>query len=216
LLLYAQARLHRARARRQTRPRRLAARRTDDSKHGRPLVPDAHSPYRTLDDKIEGVVVTFVDVTDRQEAEYNLDARERLLLYELSREVKNTLGVVQDVVARTLHDSGTPVEIQDTLLAQLQAVAKAHDQLVKGGWEGTDLSGLLQVQLEPYLAERVRLEGPQITLPTAAVTPFALLVHDLATNAAKYGALSTPTGEVGVTWELIEGAQGRQLRLLWA
>jgi two-component system CheB/CheR fusion protein len=175
-------------------------------------------PYRTLDDKIEGVVVTFVDVTERQEAERRWEARQRLLLGELSHRVKNTLSVVQAVATQTLRAGGADSEMQNALLSRLQAIAKSHDLLVKAEWEGAELDALACEQLEPYLdgqPARVHLEGPSVTLPTQTATPFALLLHELATNAAKYGGLSTSRGEVSVKWELIAGNEGRRVRLVW-
>ena len=175
-------------------------------------------PYRTLDDKIEGVVVTFVDVTERQEAEKKWEARQQLLLRELSHRVKNTLAVVQAIVTQTLRGGNASSELQEAVLARLQAVSKAHDQLVNGEWSGADLEAVTREQLAPYLTParpRVRLKGPPVTLPSEAATPFGLLIHELATNAAKYGALSTSSGKVTVEWELIDAGQGPRVRLVW-
>jgi two-component system CheB/CheR fusion protein len=174
-------------------------------------------PYRTLDDKIEGVVVTFVDVTERQEAEQRWDTRQSLLLGELAHRVKNTLAVVQAVVTQTLRSNGVSGEVQNALLSRLQAIAKSHDLLVKGEWDGAEVGALAREQLAPYLGQsrRMRLEGPKVTLPTQIATPFALLLHELATNAVKYGGLSTPQGKVSVKWELINDDRARRMRLTW-
>jgi two-component system, chemotaxis family, CheB/CheR fusion protein len=175
-------------------------------------------PYRTLDDKIEGVVVTFVDVTDRQEAEQKWESRQRLLLGELSHRVKNTLAVVQSIVAQTARQNGAGRELQDTLAARLQAVAKSHDILVDGEWKGADLQAIAREQLKAYLDEkppRLQLEGPLVDLSSELATPMSLLLHELATNAAKYGALSKPTGKVLLKWELVDGGQGRRVNLQW-
>jgi two-component system, chemotaxis family, CheB/CheR fusion protein len=175
-------------------------------------------PYRTLDDRIEGIVVTFVDVTERQEAERKWEARQQLLLRERSHRVKNTLAVVQAIVTQTLRGAHATRELQEDVLARLQAVSKSHDQLINGEWIGADLEAVAREQLEPYLiaaGPRVRLKGPAVTLSSEAATPFGLLIHELATNAAKYGALSTAHGQVGVDWELIDAGQGRRVRLVW-
>src|SRR5262249_38907360 len=119
-------------------------------------------PYRTLDDKIEGVVVTFVDVTDRQEAEARWEERQKLLLGELSHRVKNSLAVVQSIVTQSLRGSGANQESQDSLSARLIAVAKSHDLLVANEWSGADLVTIAREQLEGYLGQgpsRVRLAG---------------------------------------------------------
>jgi two-component system CheB/CheR fusion protein len=175
-------------------------------------------PYRTLDNKIEGVVVTFVDVTERQETEQRWQMRQHVLLNELSHQVRSTLSIVQAVVTRTLDTSGISAGVQEALTSRLQAIAKSQDLLVKGEWGGAEMGALVREQLAPYLegqTPRVHLEGPSGTLPTRAATPFALLLHELATNAVKYGGLSTPLGEVSVKWETIEGGRGRHVRLVW-
>jgi two-component system CheB/CheR fusion protein len=175
-------------------------------------------PYRTLDDKIEGVVVTFVDVTERHEAEKKWEARQQLLLRELTHRVKNTLAVVQAIVMQTLRGANANAELQNSVVARLQAVSKSHDLLVNGEWTGADLEAITRNQLEPYLAgdpQRVRMEGPSAMLPSAAATPFGLLVHELATNAAKYGALSMSRGTVKIMWEIIQSENGHRLRWVW-
>jgi two-component system CheB/CheR fusion protein len=175
-------------------------------------------PYRTLDDKIEGVVVTFVDVTERHEAEKAWEVRQQLLLGELSHRVKNTLAVVQAIVMQTLRGANANEELQDGVVARLQAVSKSHDLLVNGEWTGADLEAITRNQLEPYLAgdpQRVRLEGPSVMLPSSAAMTFGLLVHELATNAAKYGALGTSRGTVNIMWEVIQSETGHRLRWVW-
>jgi two-component system CheB/CheR fusion protein len=174
-------------------------------------------PYRTLEDRIEGVVITFVDVTERQEAETRWETRQQQLVSELSHRVRNTLAVVQAIVSQSLSASGVAQEVQKTILMRLQAVAKSHDILVRRDWNGAELEVIAREQLEPYVVNpgRIRLEGPSVILPTEAATPFGLLLHELATNATKYGALSRKEGEVRITWEVIETDEGRRLRMVW-
>jgi two-component system CheB/CheR fusion protein len=176
-------------------------------------------PYRTIDDKIEGVVVTFVDVTERQEAEAKWEARQKLLLGELSHRVKNSLAVVQSIVTQSLRSSGASQQAQDTISSRLHAVAKSHDLLVSNEWKGADLTAIARDQLGVHMGQdssRVRLEGPPVYLSSEQATPFGLFLNELATNAAKYGALSTPTGLVTVTWEVIQADRGHRLRLVWS
>ena len=175
-------------------------------------------PYRTIDDKIEGVVVTLVDVTERQEAEAKWESRQRLLLGELAHRVKNSLGVVQSIVTQSLRGSGATQETQDSISSRLLAVAKSHDLLVNNEWDGADLTAITREQLGAHMGQnssRVRFEGPSVHLSGDQATPFALLLNELATNATKYGALSTPTGTVSVSWEVIQADRGHRLRLLW-
>ena len=176
-------------------------------------------PYRTLDDKIEGVVATFVDVTERQEAEARWEHRQKLLLSELSHRVKNILAVVQSIATQTLRGSGASAEAQAALGSRLQAIAKSHDLLVANGWNGADLADIAREQLAGHMANgppRIRLEGPAVHLPSDAATPVGLLLNELATNAAKYGALSNAHGRITVTWEVIERDRGRRLKLIWS
>src|SRR5262249_9744955 len=126
-------------------------------------------PYRTVDDKIEGVVVTFVDVTERHDAEQRWETKQSLLLGELTHRVKNTLSVVQAIVKQSLHSNDVSTEVQNALVSRLHAIAKSHDLLVKGEWQGAELGALVRGQLEPYLggqSPRARLEGPRVILPT--------------------------------------------------
>jgi two-component system CheB/CheR fusion protein len=99
-------------------------------------------PYRTLDDRIDGVVITFVDVTERHEAETRWEQRQQLLVRELSHRVKNTLAVVQAIVRHTLQRYGVAPALQQTLVARLNAVAKTHDLLVNNEWNGADLAAI--------------------------------------------------------------------------
>jgi two-component system, chemotaxis family, CheB/CheR fusion protein len=176
-------------------------------------------PYRTIDDKIEGVVVTFVDVTERQEAETKWEGRQKLLLGELAHRVKNSLAVVQSIVTQSLRGSGASQQAQDTIFSRLHAVAISHDLLVNNEWKGADLMAIARDQLGVHMGQdpsRVRLEGPPVYLSSEQATPFGLFLNELATNAAKYGALSTPTGLVTVTWEVIQADRGHRLRLVWS
>jgi two-component system CheB/CheR fusion protein len=190
--------------------------RTVHTKDGRWLLMRVR-PYRTLEDKIDGVVVTFVDVTERQEAESRWERRQQLLVAELSHRVKNTLATVQAIVNQTLRDKSVGPDVQEAIDARLQAVSLSHDLLVDRDWGGVELEAIARSQLGPYLGEkpRVRLEGPAVNLSAQSAIPFGLLLHELATNAAKYGALSKANGEVSISWEVIQGDRGRKLKLVW-
>jgi two-component system CheB/CheR fusion protein len=90
--------------------------------------------------------------------------------------------------------------------------------LVKSDWQGADLAALTRVQLQPYTAnrhERLQIDGPAVSLSPDLATPFSLVLHELATNAAKYGALALPSGNVSVTWRLPALNGGRTLQLVW-
>ena len=171
-------------------------------------------PYRTVDDKIDGVVLTFVDMTDRK----TLENQQRLLLRELTHRVKNTLTVVQSITHRTKRFSKTYEDFTDRLDGRIAALAAAHTLLVDTEWRGADLATLAQNQLEPHLGgktDRFQITGEPVFLPADLATPFALVFHELATNAAKYGAFSRRAGTVDLNWKL-QGKNGEPvLAVTW-
>jgi two-component system, chemotaxis family, CheB/CheR fusion protein len=175
-------------------------------------------PYRTLEDKIEGVIVTFVDITERQEAEKKWENQQRLLLQELAHRVRNSLAVVQAIVSRTLRASNAEPALHDALISRLHALAKSHAHLVNNEWKAAELKTIIHDQLEVYIAAqspRLSLQGPAVHLPVEAAVPIGLLLHELATNALKYGSLSGLVGRVTVESQVIETDAGRRLRLVW-
>jgi two-component system, chemotaxis family, CheB/CheR fusion protein len=178
-------------------------------------------PYRTLDNQIEGVVCTFVDVTVRVEAEAALkasEARLRLLLSELSHRVKNTLAVVQSMARRSLSADVTSEENLEIFSNRLHALAEAHSLLISSDWRGADLRKLATRQLRPYAeldALRVVLSGPDIMVPPEMATPLALILHELATNATKYGSLSTPTGTLRLEWGFTAQGNSNAFQFNW-
>jgi two-component system, chemotaxis family, CheB/CheR fusion protein len=117
-----------------------------------------------------------------------------------------------------LRDTGVGAAEQETIVARLQAVGKSHDLLLKSDWNGAELGALAREQLAAHLKEalpRVHLQGPPAQLPPQTATAFGLLLHELATNAAKYGALSTPKGAVTLRWELLDSGAGRFVKIVW-
>jgi two-component system CheB/CheR fusion protein len=166
-------------------------------------------PYRTVDDRIDGVVVTFVDITRRLRAEEDLRQgadRTRLLMQELSHRVKNTLAVVQSMARMSLKEEIPRSEALEAFTGRLTALSHAHEMLVDNEWKGAELTALVQRQLGPHLSSnKVTLSGPKVNLPPSQATPFALILHELATNAMKYGALAVPEGTLALSWSLGEG-----------
>jgi two-component system CheB/CheR fusion protein len=154
------------------------------------------------------------DITERK----LWDQRQQLLLGELSHRVKNTLTVVQSIAQQTLHRGNSPKEMVERLEGRLMALARAHALLVESNWKGADFHAIAKQQLDPYGAEnakRLRLEGPPATLPSDLATPFGLVLHELATNAAKYGSLSKPTGSVSLRWKLAKRNDRPVLTVVW-
>lgn len=154
------------------------------------------------------------DITDRKRAEEH----RTLLSNELNHRVKNSLAMVQAVVTQTMRRSSTLEEAKTTIEARIQAMAVAIDLLVSDNWEGASIRGLLGRTLAPFKdrdATQFDLAGPDVPLSPRVAAAFALGIHELATNASKYGSLSTVGGTVKVQWELADISTGRELRFRW-
>lgn len=173
-------------------------------------------PYRTADDRIEGVVVTFFDDTEKFAAETAFAERQKLLLSELAHRAKNTLAVVQSLIAQSLRGTATPPTIVDELQGRLLSLARSHDLLLETEWKGASLAELIAAQVLPHVAgARVKASGPPTTIPAEAATPLGLVLNELITNAAKYGALSAPDGGVDIVWRYEAGDSTRAVILDW-
>jgi two-component sensor histidine kinase len=138
----------------------------------------------------------------------------RLLLNELSHRVKNLLAVVQSIVMRTLTGERPPQDARDTLIERLQALGRVHELLIKKEWKGALLHEIIAAELAPFAA-RVQVEGPPLMIAGNMVQTFALVLHELATNAAKYGALSDPNGKVSLSWSVTGAGASARFKLRW-
>ncbi|HEX2552534.1 MAG TPA: HWE histidine kinase domain-containing protein [Microvirga sp.] len=161
---------------------------------------------------VVGAVSAGLDITDRKRGE-----EQRLLLVnELNHRVKNTLATVQSIALQTLRGAATTAEAGQALTDRLLALSKAHDVLTRESWEGAHLSQVIAGALDAHAGEgRVDLEGPPVWLPPALSLSLSLALHELATNAVKYGALSAPEGRIRIAWEVLGPPGGSKLRLLW-
>jgi two-component system CheB/CheR fusion protein len=171
-------------------------------------------PYRGIDNFIAGVVITFIDVTAITRAE----ERQRLLLAELQHRVRNTLGVVRSISRRTAESSSSVEEYASHLDGRLNAFARTQALVTRDPEGGVDFEYLVVEELLAYNAregEQVRVSGPRVRLQPKAAETFALAIHELATNALKYGALSRPTGRIEVTWRLDETVDPAELVFEW-
>jgi two-component sensor histidine kinase len=159
-----------------------------------------------------------VDVTERKVSAQTLEQerksaeeRQQLLVAELSHRVKNTLATVQSIATQTLRGAASAADFKETFTARLGALARAHDLLTERAWESTALAAVLQHVLAPYGKRRVAVEGPELRLAPNAALTLTMAFHELATNAAKHGALSIPSGRVSVRWSAPVGT----LELEW-
>ena len=173
------------------------------------------SPVHDAGDKLLYVVRVVQDVTERKA----LEQRQKLLMDELNHRVKNTLATVQSLASQTARAARTPAVFRERFEGRLIALSKAHDQLTIHHWESVDLRELMSGSLAPYTGvgpERVILRGEDVVLRPRAVLTLAMAVHELTTNAAKYGALSVPGGRIEIHWQPVRGDNGRpMLRIDW-
>jgi PAS domain S-box-containing protein len=159
-------------------------------------------------------VKMFQDVTDRKEAE----ARQKLLLDELNHRVKNTLATVQSLAAQTARNCRSAEEFRARFEPRLLALSAAHDRLTRNQWEGVSLRDIAEEEMAAHAApgRRLRAEGPDVQLPPRASLSLSMALHELMTNAAKHGALSTTDGDVALTWNVLrDGPFPTGIRLEW-
>ncbi|EIM26759.1 PAS domain S-box protein [Microvirga lotononidis] len=172
------------------------------------------SPIRNQQGRIIGASKIARDIAERKRLE------EQLLLVnrELHHRVKNTLATVQAVVASTARRAQTIAEFQQAVTERITSLAKTHTLLIEKEHGGASIQDILNAELAPYddgTGGRVRLTGPDVRLPTEMAVAFGMAVHELTTNAAKYGGLSLPSGRIEVTWSLEAQAGRRRLNLAW-
>ena len=171
-------------------------------------------PYRSIDNFIAGVVITFVDVTAITRAE----ERQRLLLSELQHRVRNTLGVVRSIARRSGLTSETVEEYAAHLDGRLNAFARTQAMVTRDPESGVDLEYLVAEELIACNAregEQFHISGPAIRLQPKPAEILALAIHELATNAVKYGALSRPSGRIDVNWHIEPIASPPELIFQW-
>ncbi len=148
------------------------------------------------------VSVQILDITERRRAEET----QHLLIGELNHRVKNTLASVQAIAFQTLKGAPSPAEFADKFTGRLQALAQAHSLLSRQTWQSASLSQLVQDQLDLGTIDegRCSVSGPQVELPPNLALHLALVLHELGTNAAKYGALSNREGHVFIDWRITD------------
>jgi PAS domain S-box-containing protein len=165
---------------------------------------------RNKNGAIDYLVVGIEDVSDQKHLEQHLQT----LLRELSHRGKNLMSVISSIVRWTLSDDRPLIEAREALIGRLIALSKTYETPSKEALRGAALDAVLKTGLESFDG-RIHLQGPRILLNDKATQMIALVTHELATNAAKYGALSCPEGQVFVTWELTGDGTGLSLVFHW-
>jgi PAS domain S-box-containing protein len=181
-----------------------------------------------VNERVVGVHGLVQDIDDRKRANERLTAeieereksqqRQELLIHELNHRVKNILAMVQAIAAQTLSTAPSPEAARASLEARLIALAQAHDVLTRESWDGAELMDIVSGAVAPYEGRpvrRFRTDGPRVRLEPKTAVSLALALHELATNAVKYGALSNDEGWVEIGWTVQPVAAGVDLRLSW-
>ncbi|WP_454762211.1 sensor histidine kinase [Caulobacter segnis] len=146
------------------------------------------------------------------------DNQRVLLLNELNHRIKNTLTIVQSIAEQTLRAGGDAAATRRSLIDRIIALSQAHDVLVEQNWAGADLLTLARQAVAPHdrTGVAVIMDGPEVRLSPSQAVSMSLIIHELGTNAVKYGALSTQTGTVTLSWNLAQNGLGeRSLTFLW-
>lgn len=174
------------------------------------------SPVKDESGKIVQHFVSFVDLTKHKEEL----ARSRALVDELNHRVKNTLATVQSIVSQALRAHLDAEGLREAIESRVFALSRSHDLLTQVSWQNAGLQDLLEAALEPFGAalgwsHRFSIDGDNIGVPPKTALALGIAFHELATNAVKYGALSTETGRIQISWSL-QRAQGEaRLVLVW-
>ena len=163
------------------------------------------------------VVGVLVDITDLKAAEQ----RQRLLFDELNHRVRNTLAIVQSLAQHTQRSKPDPQEFTRAFGDRIMALSRAHDLLTRTAWQGAPLHHVVSAVLEPFTAQagRIDISGDAVELPASITITLALMLNELATNAAKFGALSADAGKVEISWTVAptetQGGEGLVVDFVW-
>jgi PAS domain S-box-containing protein len=157
-------------------------------------------PLKNQRGEVTGAINCFYDITERKQAEQRL----QFLMNELAHRGQNQLAVIQSITSRSLSGTRPLAEAREVLTQRIQALARSQLVLMTEGFEGAPVAEIIRLEFEAF-SERVKAVGHDVMLNPRAAQTFALLVHELATNATKHGSLSGPGGQIAIHWS-IEGA----------
>ena len=169
-----------------------------------------YQPIRDDSGSVASIFTQGSDVTERVRAENH----QKLLINELNHRVKNTLSSIQSIVSQTLRGAQTKEEASTAITNRILALSRAHNVLTAENWDGAELHTMVESSLEAFQVEgrdAIHVRGPDLRVGPHAAMSIALAIHELATNAVKYGALSCPEGTVDVRWKL----SGEDFEFAW-
>jgi two-component system CheB/CheR fusion protein len=170
-------------------------------------------PYWTGSSKIEGAILTFIDVTSLAQAE----EQQRVLVTELNHRVKNMLTVIVSVATQTLKHSDGVEAARETFLERLHAMARSYELVLRDQWSEVSLHDVVHQEIEPYRIgrdDRVVIDGPAVSLKPKLALSLGMIIHELGTNSVKYGSLSVADGSLEISWAT-ERRSGNSLVLDW-
>lgn len=170
--------------------------------------------FRRADGTPSLLVGVSQNITDRKRAEEH----RAMLTHELSHRVKNMLATLQAIVGQTLRSATSLEGAAETLSGRIQAMDAANTLLIDDRWENTTMAQLVDRALAPFRTDdglRIRVAGPDVSLPPRIAVGLSLAFHELGTNAAKYGALSTPAGHIAISWTIVDDVRPHQLHITW-
>lgn len=170
------------------------------------------TPVRDDDNIVIGLSGVAVDITRR----YKLEQQQTIMMSELDHRVKNNISAVMSLVGLSKEGAQSIEGFAKTLDGRLHALAVAHSTLAKSHWSGAWMRDILQLTLQPYMvgsSDRIQFKGPDVELPGILARPMCMVIHELVTNAVKYGALSSLTGVILITTSL--SSDGKHVQLDW-
>ncbi|RYF20539.1 MAG: PAS domain S-box protein [Oxalobacteraceae bacterium] len=170
-------------------------------------------PLRNAQGSMTGAVSVVVDVHEREQA----IEQQVILTGELAHRMKNTMAMVQAIVHQTLRSASTLDDARESVTERFEALARAQDLITANNWQASDLGGVVQTALASVNdGKRIAINGEPSEVGARAALSFTLVLHELATNALKYGALSVPDGLVRITWRRQDCAGAERLVFSWA
>jgi len=199
-----------------SRPKRLMGRGREvvgRKKNGQEFPIEASLNRHTLDGR-RLLTVVLRDITERQRVE----EAKHLVTQEISHRLRNLMTVVDSVVSMTARAAKSVKSYESLLHERLGAIGRTVDLMLSDDWSGADLSAILEAELKPYQnagGPTYRLSGPEVKIPPHWALSLTLALHELATNAAKYGAFSCPSGFVSIEWQYDPRPKGQMLQLNW-
>jgi PAS domain S-box-containing protein len=168
------------------------------------------SPLLDEQGKIVGTIGVSTDITERENRARHVE----FIMRELSHRSKNLLAIIQSIARQSIKQSADLEDFESRFIARLAALARLHDLLVQENWHGASMQAIVETQVGPFASGRLTASGPDVLLRPAIAQLMSMVFHELATNASKYGALSSDAGTVFVKWGYA-GANDERLFVRW-